>query len=76
MIEFPLPADVPPHDPVYHCAVAPVPALPPVSVNVVEPPEQIVEVPEIPVGAVLFEFMLTVCDAHAVVLHVPTYLTK
>jgi len=66
---------VPPHEPAYHCAAAPVPALPPVKVKVVELPEQIVVVPEIPVGAVLFEFTVTVCEAHVVVLHVPSYLT-
>ncbi len=48
---LPVPAEVPPHEPVNHCAVAPVPANPPVSVNVVLLPLHIVVVPVIPVGA-------------------------
>ena len=49
---FPVPADVPPHEPVNHCTVAPLPALPPAIVNVVLDPLQMVVVPVIPVGAV------------------------
>jgi hypothetical protein len=75
VIEFPLPAEVPPQDTEYHCAVAPVPALPPVNVNVVDEPEQIVEVPVIPVGAVLFGLIVTFCKAQVVVLQDPVYLT-
>jgi len=52
-IEFPVPAGVPPQEPVYHSAVAPVPAVPPLKVNVVYAPEQIVVVPVIEVGATL-----------------------
>ena len=55
---FPVPADVPPHDPVNHCTVAPLPILPPATVSVVLAPLQIVVVPVIPVGAV--ESVLTV----------------
>jgi len=74
-IEFPVPASVPPQEPVNHSAVAPVPAVPPVNVNVVDEPVQIVEVPEIDVGATLLLFTVTNTDAQVVVLHVPSYLT-
>ena len=65
---LPVPADVPPHEPVNHSATAPVPALPPTSVRIVLMPLQMVEVPEILVGA--SESVLTVinCEAQAVVL--------
>ena len=52
MIEGPVPAAVPPQEPVNHCSVAPVPGVPPTEVNVVLPPVQIVVVPEMLVGAV------------------------
>ena len=39
MIDVPFPAKVPPHETVYHCHVAPVPNVPPVTVNVEETPE-------------------------------------
>ena len=61
VILFPIPADVPPHEPVNHSAVAPVPALPPDRLSVVELPLQIVVTPVIPVGAV--ESVLTVTVA-------------
>ncbi|MNQ71310.1 hypothetical protein D3C85_859730 [compost metagenome] len=48
---FPVPAEVPPHDPVNHSTVAPVPILPPVTDSVVLSPLWIVVVPDIPVGA-------------------------
>ena len=51
MIEFPVPADVPPHEPVNHWTVAPVPTVPPFTVSVVLLPLQMVVVPVIPVGA-------------------------
>jgi hypothetical protein len=47
----PVPAEVPPHEPLNHSAEAPEPAEPPVRVKVVLLPEQMVVVPEIPVGA-------------------------
>jgi hypothetical protein len=72
---FPVPAEVPPHDPVNHSAVAPVPAVPPLRVRVVELPAQIVVVPVIPVGATEREFTVTRTDAQVVVLQVPVYLT-
>ena len=48
----PVPAGVPPHDPVNHSVVAPAAFDPPVTVNVVLLPLQIVVVPVAPVGAV------------------------
>ena len=73
---LPVPITVPLHELADHSATAPVPALPPTSVSVVLPPLQIVETPEILVGAV--ESVLTVinCEAQAVTLQVPLYLTK
>lgn len=73
---LPEPAGVPPHESVNHCAVAPVPLVPPLTVKVVELPLHIVVVPEMLVGG--FENVLTVTNALAqvVVLHVPLYLTK
>ena len=48
----PVPAGVPPHDPVNHSVVAPVPFIPPSTVNVVLLPLQMVVVPVAPVGAI------------------------
>jgi hypothetical protein len=73
---LPVPTAVPPQESVNHCAVEPDPAVPPESVNVVELPIQIVEVPVILVGATDNELTVTVADAHVVVLHVPLYRTK
>ena len=70
---FPVPADVPPHEPVNHCTVDPVPALPPATVSVVLAPLQIVVVPVIPVGAVESVLTVTTTEAHVVVLHAPVY---
>ena len=48
----PVPAGVPPHEPVNHSVIAPPPFTPPVTVSVVLLPLQIVVVPVAPVGAV------------------------
>ena len=48
----PVPAAVPPHEPVNHSVVAPDPFVPPATVNVVASPLQMVVVPVAPVGAV------------------------
>ena len=37
----PLPTEVPPQEPVYHCHAAPVPKLPPVIVSVLDVPLQV-----------------------------------
>ena len=76
VILLPVPAGVPPHESVNHCAVAPVPLVPPVTVKVVELPLHIVVVPEMLVGAVEGVFIVTTVLAQIVVLHVPLYLTK
>jgi hypothetical protein len=67
---LPVPADVPPQEPVNHCATAPVPAVPPDTVKVVEAPAQIVVLPVMPVGATDGVFTVTVTDAQGVVLQV------
>ena len=72
---LPVPATVPPQEPEYHLAVAPVPELPPTSVKVVLPPLQMVETPEILRGAVESVFTVTLIEAQVVVLQVPLYLT-
>ena len=72
---LPVPMTVPPHE-VDHSATAPVPALPPTSVSVVLLPLQIVEIPEILTGAVEGVLTLMSCEAQAVTLQVPLYLTK
>ena len=69
---FPVPTDVPPQEPANHWAVAPVPAVPPDNVKVVDPPAQIVvAVAEMPIGATDGAFTVTVTDAQVVVLQVP-----
>ena len=73
---LPVPASVPPHEPEYHLAVAPVPALPPTSVKVVLPPLQKVETPEILRGAVESVLTFTFIETQVVVLHIPLYRTK
>lgn len=75
VIASPVPAGVPPHDPVNHCVTAPVPFDPPSTVNVVLLPAHIVVVPVTPVGAVDDVFTVTVTVAQVVVLHEPLYRT-
>ena len=67
----PVPAEVPPHDPVNHSVIAPEPLEPPVTVNVVLLPVQIVVMPLAPVGAVEAVFTVTVISAQSVVLQSP-----
>ena len=71
LILLPVPTNVPPQLPEYQFATAPVPAVPPVKVNVVELPLQTVVVPFIPVGATESVWTVTVILAHVVVLQVP-----
>ena len=73
---MPVPALVPPHDPENHSAVAPNPAVPPLTVNVVESPLQIEVIPEILVGATEVALTVTVVETQEVVLHGPLYRTK
>ena len=67
VILLPVPAEVPPQDPVNHSAVAPVPAVPPLKVKVVDWPTQIEEVPVMLVGAIESEFTVKVRVAVLVV---------
>jgi hypothetical protein len=71
----PVPAAVPPQEPVNHCVVAPAAFDPPSTVKVVLLPLQMVVVPVTPVGAVEEVFIVTVTAAQVVVLQVPLYLT-
>ena len=73
---LPVPITAPPHELADHSAMAPVPALPPTSVRIVLPPLHIVEMPEILLGAVESVLTLMSCEAQAVTLQVPLYLTK
>ena len=73
---LPVPITVALHELAVHSAMAPVPALPPTSVSVVLPPLQIVEIPEILVGATESVLTLINWEAQVVVLQVPLYLTK
>ena len=73
---LPVPMTAPPHELADHSAMAFVPALPPTSVSVVLLPLQIVEIPEILTGAVEGVLTLMSCEAQAVTLQVPLYLTK
>ena len=76
VIELPVPADVPPHEPVYQCHVAPVPRLPPVTIRVLLVPLQVLLFAiETPVGDVDKELTTTVPFAQPVVLQAPSALT-
>ncbi len=68
---MPVPTNVPPQEPEYQVATAPVPAVPPTKVKTVEPPSQMVVVPEMLVGAVESEFEPTVTLASTAGVQVP-----
>ena len=73
---LPLPAAVPPQLPVYHCQLAPVPRLPPVTVNVALFPEQsVVVVLPILVGAELSEFTVMAVLTQPVLPQAPSART-
>jgi hypothetical protein len=74
-IDAPVPTKVPPQLPEYHVHAAPVPNDPPVTDNVVAPPQIGLGLADAPVGAVDAVLTVTVVLTHAVVLHVPTALT-
>ena len=71
----PVPAVVPPHDPVNHSVTAPVPFDPPSTVKVVLLPLQMVVTPVAPVGGVDSVPTVTVTVAQVVILQVPLYRT-
>ena len=72
---LPVPAGEAPHEPVNHSAVAPVPEKPPEMLKVVLLPLQIAFIPEILRGAVDNVLTVMSCEAQAVTLQVPLYLT-
>ena len=74
----PFPRKVPPHETEYHCHVATVPNVPPVSVNVIAVAEQTVRdgFPVTDETAVDNELTVRVIVKHPVVLQVPSALTK
>lgn len=75
--ELPLPTAVPPQEPLYHWKLAPVPSEPPVKDRVVPLPEQmVVGLALADAGAVESVFTVTVTEAQAVVLQVPSARTK
>jgi hypothetical protein len=73
---LPVPMGVPLQEPANHCATAPVPAVPPATLNVVLEPLQMLVLPVMPVGATDGVFTVTVADAQDVVLQEPEYRTK
>ena len=58
-ILFPVPTAVPPQEPENHSMVAPSPTVPPLTVNEVESPLQIVVVPVMFIGAMEEVFTVT-----------------
>jgi hypothetical protein len=73
----PAPIYVPPeHDPEYHSHAAPVPRKPPLMLNVVESPRQMVGLLLLMSSGVMDNvFTVTVTDTHGVLLHEPSALT-
>ncbi len=71
VILFPVPALVPPHEPVNHWVVAPVPINPPLATNVVASPSQMVVIPVMLAGASETALTVTSIVAQLVVLHAP-----
>ena len=73
-IAVPFPDDTPPHKPVYHCHIAPVPEIPPVSVRVIVPPVHIVDegVAVTEAGIADKVFTIIVVLTHEVELQAPT----
>ena len=75
MIDVPFPAEVPPHETVNHCQVAPVPNVPPLKVKVEDAPEQISVGPaKAEVAATDGVFRLTTVLTQVVVLQSPCAL--
>ena len=73
---FPVPANVPPQEAVYHFIVSPVPPPPPFSVSVVLPPLQIVaELAEAEVGSADFWLTVIVTTVEFAEVHTPLVTT-
>lgn len=76
-IADPVPNKAPPQLPLYHFQLAPVPKLPPLTVRVVLLPEHIVDdVAAILVAAIEVSLTVISFEIQAVVLQVPSALTK
>lgn len=73
---LPVPTAVPPQEPVYHLQLALDPREPPFTLSVVLCPLQMVVVPVIDVPGNEVSSRLIVTDLQAVLLHVPSALTK
>jgi hypothetical protein len=72
-----VPTDVPPHEPLYHFQLPPVPKLPPFNVSVTDSPLQMVEaVPVTTVAGTEVSRTVMVTLWQAVLLHVPSAFTK
>jgi hypothetical protein len=69
---LPVPAGLPPHEPVNHSTAAPVPAKPPVKVKVVLLPKQILMMPVMLVGAIESVLIIMSCEAQVVALQMPS----
>ena len=74
-IELPVPTEVTPQPPVYQFHEAPVPKEPPMTDNVVAPPQVGFTLADILAGVVDDEFTVTVTGAQTVVLQDPSALT-
>lgn len=76
-MELPLPTDVPPQLPLYHCQLAPVPSEPPTTKRLVLLPGQtVVDVAVAATGAVEGLLTVMVTCAQVVLLQVPSARTK
>ena len=74
-ILLPDPIEVPPQVPLYHFHEAPWPSVPPLTVNVVLVPRQMVDVPVIDDAGNELSLTVTFTVLHMVVLQVPSALT-
>jgi hypothetical protein len=73
---LPVATKVPPHEPLYHFQLAPVPSEPPFGVSVVLLPRQMVVVPLIETAGTDVSRTTTVIGKQAVLLQVPSALRK
>ena len=71
----PVAIEVPPHEPLYHFQLPPVPKEPPLSDNVLLWPRQIVEVPLMLLAGTELSRTVKVIVLHTVLLHVPSART-
>lgn len=76
MALLPVAKAVPPHAPLYHFQLAPVPKVPPLTVNVVDAPKHISVDPVIDAADNEESLTVTVTDLQTVLLQIPSALTK